>query len=171
MVNDLKIGIIPNFTREKAFDVTKNTIAELEKLNIDYYFDINSKNDFTFYIEEFHFIDKIYEFVDVIINKEEEVALDPIDESGNIAEPLREKQQEEIFENITPIVEQDPPMEVMNGDPSVIIPSNDIEPKKEDTIEEVAFKETFKNVKLENKKNNRIDRSFGYSWNGIEMDY
>ena len=63
----MKIGIIPNFTREKAFDVTKNTIAELEKLNIDYYFDINSKNDFTFDIEEFHFIDKIYEFVDVII--------------------------------------------------------------------------------------------------------
>lgn len=66
-MNDLNIGIIPNFTREKAFDVTKNTIAELEKLNIDYYFDINSKNDFTFDIEEFHFIDKIYEFVDVII--------------------------------------------------------------------------------------------------------
>ena len=63
----MNIGIIPNFTREKAFDVTKNTIAELEKLNIDYYFDINSKNDFTFDIEEFHFIDKIYEFVDVII--------------------------------------------------------------------------------------------------------
>ncbi|MBR5321598.1 MAG: NAD(+)/NADH kinase [Clostridia bacterium] len=63
----MKIGIIPNFTREKAFDVTKNTIAELEKLNIDYYFDINSKNDFAFDIEEFHFIDKIYEFVDVII--------------------------------------------------------------------------------------------------------
>lgn len=63
----MKIGIIPNFTREKAFDVTRNTIAELEKLNIDYYFDINSKNDFAFDIEEFHFIDKIYQFVDVII--------------------------------------------------------------------------------------------------------
>lgn len=63
----MKVGIIPNFTREKALDVTKNTIAELEKLNIDYYFDINAKRDFSFEVEEEHFIDKIYEFVDVII--------------------------------------------------------------------------------------------------------
>lgn len=66
-MNNLKVGIIPNFTREKALDVTKNTIAELEKLNIDYYFDINAKIDFAFEVEEEHFIDKIYEFVDVII--------------------------------------------------------------------------------------------------------
>lgn len=66
-MNNLKVGIIPNFTREKALDVTKNTIAELEKLNIDYYFDINAKRDFAFEVEEEHFIDKIYEFVDVII--------------------------------------------------------------------------------------------------------
>ena len=66
-MNDLKIGIIPNFTREKAFDVTKNTIAELEKLNIDYYFDINSKDDFIFDIDSTRFVDKIYEYVDVII--------------------------------------------------------------------------------------------------------
>ncbi len=58
---------MPNFTREKALDVTKNTIAELEKLNIDYYFDINAKRGFAFEVEEEHFIDKIYEFVDVII--------------------------------------------------------------------------------------------------------
>lgn len=63
----MKVGIIPNFTREKALDVTKNTIAELEKLNIDYYFDIKAKRDFAFEVEEEHFIDKIYEFVDVII--------------------------------------------------------------------------------------------------------
>lgn len=63
----MKVGIIPNFTREKAFDITKNTIAELEKLNIDYYFDINSKNDFVFNIDETYFIDNIFEFVDVII--------------------------------------------------------------------------------------------------------
>ena len=106
------------------------------------------------------------EVVDVIINNEEEITLDPIDESGNIAEPLREKQQEEIFEDITPIVEQDQPMEVMNGEPSVVIPSNDIELKK-DTIKEIeeeAFNNTFK-------KTNRIDRTFGYSWNGIEIDF
>ena len=54
-------------------------------------------------------------------------------------------------------------IEFMNGDPSVIIPSND--------IEEAAFKETFKNVKLENKKSRKIDSMFGYSWNGVEIDY
>ncbi|MBR5190992.1 MAG: NAD(+)/NADH kinase, partial [Clostridia bacterium] len=63
----MKVGIIPNFTREKALDVTRNTIAELKKLNIDYYFDINSKSDFAFDVNDSHFIDKIYEFVDVII--------------------------------------------------------------------------------------------------------
>jgi NAD+ kinase len=36
-------------------------------LNIDYYFDINSKTDFAFDVNDSHFIDKIYEFVDVII--------------------------------------------------------------------------------------------------------
>lgn len=67
MVNKLKVGIIPNFTREKALDVTKNTILELEKLNIDYYFDINSKINFPLDVIDTHFIDKIYELVDVII--------------------------------------------------------------------------------------------------------
>ncbi len=66
-MNKLKVGIIPNFTREKTLDVTKNTIAELEKLHIDYFFDINSKNDFIFNVDGVHFADKIYEYVDVII--------------------------------------------------------------------------------------------------------
>ena len=66
-MNKLKVGIIPNFTREKALDVTKNTILELEKLNIDYYFDINSKTNFPLDVNDSHFIDKIYEIVDVII--------------------------------------------------------------------------------------------------------
>ena len=65
-MNNLKVGIIPNFTREKALDITKNTIAELEKLNIDYYFDINSKNDFILTVDEKYFIDDIFEFVDVL---------------------------------------------------------------------------------------------------------
>ena len=63
----MKVGIIPNFTREKALDVTKNTILELEKLNIDYYFDIISKTNFPLDVNDSHFIDKIYEIVDVII--------------------------------------------------------------------------------------------------------
>lgn len=66
-MNDLKIGIIPNFTREKALEVTKNTITELNKLNIDYYFDFNAKNDFAFEVDDSYFVKNIYEFVDVII--------------------------------------------------------------------------------------------------------
>ena len=34
-------------------------------------------------------------------------------------------------------------------------------------IEKKAFRDTFKGV---NNKKSRIDRSFGYSWNGMEMD-
>ena len=67
MVNKLKVGIIPNFTREKALEVTKNTINELIKLNIDYYFDSNFENGFPLNIDSSHFVDSIYEFVDVII--------------------------------------------------------------------------------------------------------
>ena len=59
----MKVGIIPNFTREKALDVTKNTITELEKLNIDYYFDINSKNDFILTVDEKYFIDDIFDLL------------------------------------------------------------------------------------------------------------
>ena len=90
-----------------------------------------------------------------------EAVSDPIDESGNIAEPLREKQEEEVEH-----VEQDPPLEkefeVMNGDPTVVTP-------KEDEILKMqmeALTATFK----ENKINKRIDNSIGYSWNGMEMD-
>lgn len=63
----MKVGIIPNFTREKALEVTKNTISELKKLNIDYYFDADSKNDFILDVNEIQFVNNIYEFVDVII--------------------------------------------------------------------------------------------------------
>ena len=67
VVSNLKIGIIPNFTREKTLDVVRNTVEELEKLNIDYYFEINSKIDFPLDINTKHFTDKIFEVVDVII--------------------------------------------------------------------------------------------------------
>lgn len=62
-------------------------------------------------------------------------------------------------------------VEVMNGDPSVIIPSNEIEVNKDLTleIERKAFRDTFK--ELNNNKKLKLDNSFGYSWNGMEMDY
>ena len=63
----MKVGIVPNFTREKALDVTKNTIAQLEKLNIEYYFDVDFKDIFPFEISRDKFIENFYCFVDVII--------------------------------------------------------------------------------------------------------
>jgi hypothetical protein len=71
----------------------------------------------------------------------------------------------------TPTVEQvEKAIETMNGDPSVIIPSNEIEIKKDLTteIEKKAFRDTFR--ELNNNKKLKLDNSFGYSWNGMEMD-
>lgn len=66
MIN-LKIGIIPNFTREKALDVTINTIKYLEELNIEYFFDISAKEDLSLISDKSKFISDIYSFVDIII--------------------------------------------------------------------------------------------------------
>lgn len=86
-----------------------------------------------------------------------EVADDPVMEDGTVAEPLREKQEDE-----------DPPLEVENGDPAVLAPVE--EKKVEPTIEEAAMKATFKNIN--NHKSSRLlDKSFGYSWNGMEIDF
>ena len=99
----------------------------------------------------------------------EQEYLDAIVENMATKDLFIEKKEPE-YESTTEEVEKF--IETMNGDPSVIIPSNDIELKKgTDEIEEAAFKETFRNVKMENKRNNRIDRTFGYSWNGVEIDY
>ena len=57
------------------------------------------------------------------------------------------------------IVDQDPPLEVMNGDPTVVTTV--------DEIEEEAMAETFK----ENKERKGNVDPFTYSWNGIEIDY
>ncbi len=67
MVNELKIGIVPNLTREKTVDVTKKTISYLERLKIDFYFDKNSENELS---EAFHcikFIDDLFSNVDLLI--------------------------------------------------------------------------------------------------------
>lgn len=121
----------------------------------------------------------IKEVAESIINEEkmdlveqdppiEQEYLDAIVENMATAEPFIEKKEPEY----EPTEEQiQKAIEFMNGDPSVIIPSNDIELKKVNEIEEAAFKQTFKTVKLENKKPRRINNMFGYSWNGVEMDY
>ena len=93
---------------------------------------------------------------------------DPPLEDNRDDEPIMEANSEPEY---TPTVEQfEKTIETMNGDPSVIIPSNEIEIKKDLTteIEKKAFRDTFR--ELNNNKKLKLDNSFGYSWNGMEMD-
>lgn len=66
-MSNLKIGIVPNLTREKTLDVTKETLAILNKLNIDYYFDADFKNELSILFADVNFIDDIYSNVDLLI--------------------------------------------------------------------------------------------------------
>lgn len=66
-MNKLKIGIVPNFTRAKTLDVTKETVTYLEKLNIDFYFDIASQKDLILDVDNSKFIDDLYSNVDLLI--------------------------------------------------------------------------------------------------------
>lgn len=63
----MKIGIVPNLTREKALEVTINTIKYLEQIGIEYYFDISAKNDLSNIIDDNKFLADLFSFVDVII--------------------------------------------------------------------------------------------------------
>lgn len=63
----MKIGIVPNFTREKTLDVFNNTISYLEKYNIDYYFDRLSFEHASLNIDESKFIDNVYENTDLVL--------------------------------------------------------------------------------------------------------
>jgi hypothetical protein len=108
----------------------------------------------------------IKEVAEKIIEREEEtkeVELDP---------PVETEALEEVLSMDTEVVEKKEPeqveetIEVMNGDPNVVVPLNETF-----EIQEKALEETFKSLK-DNKKSNRIiDRMFGYSWNGMEMDF
>ena len=122
----------------------------------------------------------IKEVAEKIIESQEKVEVaeqdPPIEQEYLDAIAENKATVEEFIENkeleYEPTAEQvEKAIEVMNGDPSVIIPSNDIELNKVDTIEAEAFKDTFKDFKMENKRNSRIDRTFGYSWNGVEIDF
>lgn len=66
-MNNLKIGIVPNLTRAKTLDVTKETITYLEKLNIDFYFDADYQKDLPLNISKEKFIDDLYTNVDLLI--------------------------------------------------------------------------------------------------------
>lgn len=63
----MKIGIVPNFTREKALEVTVNTTEYLKKLNIEFYFDKSTIIDFPIAMSEDKFLDDLYSIVDIVI--------------------------------------------------------------------------------------------------------
>lgn len=63
----MKIGVVPNFTREKTLAVTQEVINYLEKYKMEYYFDINSVNDFPIEISEEKLISDIYEHTDITL--------------------------------------------------------------------------------------------------------
>ena len=63
----VKIGIVPNFTREKAEEITEKTVAQLDKLNIEYFFDISAAGALSSHIAEDRFSNDIYNLSDLII--------------------------------------------------------------------------------------------------------
>lgn len=66
-MNNLKIGIVPNLTREKTLDVTKETVTILKQLNIDFYFNADFKNELSLEFSDVNFINDIYSNVDLLI--------------------------------------------------------------------------------------------------------
>ncbi len=63
----MKIGIVPNFTREKTLDVFNNTISYFEKNNINYYLDKKSFEQVNLDIDYSKCIDNIYKTTDIIL--------------------------------------------------------------------------------------------------------
>ena len=114
----------------------------------------------------------IKEVADSIIENSEKAEvrqeiLDKIKFDDAVLENLKKedeiKKQEPIMETCSE--PEYTPTEAMNGDPAVIAPKED--KTKVTEIHEEAIKQTFKHI---NNRKGAIDRSFGYSWNGMEMD-
>lgn len=63
----MRIGIVPNFTREKTLDVFNNTISFLEKFDIEYYFNGLDYESFPIKINENKIIDNFYDDTDLIL--------------------------------------------------------------------------------------------------------
>ena len=63
----MKIGIVPNFTREKTLDVFNDTITYLEKFGIEYYFDREESKSYPIIIDESKIIDNIYKNTDLVL--------------------------------------------------------------------------------------------------------
>ena len=63
----MKIGIVPNFTREKTLNVTSKVIDYLEKYNIEYYFERNNADSFPIKIDKDKLSSNLFEFTDIIL--------------------------------------------------------------------------------------------------------
>lgn len=63
----MKIGILPNFTREKTFDVTSQVIKYLDNNKLEYYFDRSSASSFPIKIEKDKLASDLFEFTDLIL--------------------------------------------------------------------------------------------------------
>ena len=63
----MKIGIVPNFTREKTLTVMQEVVNYLEKYNMEYYFDINNINDFPVNVCKEKLTSNLYEFTDIVL--------------------------------------------------------------------------------------------------------
>ena len=63
----MKVGIVPNFTREKTLNVIKNVIYYLEKFNIEYCFDSRDMTTYPFKFDKSKFCNCFYETADVIL--------------------------------------------------------------------------------------------------------
>ena len=63
----MKIGIVPNFTREKTLNVTSEVIENLEKNNIKYYFERNNSDIFPIKIDDDKLVSNLFEFADIIL--------------------------------------------------------------------------------------------------------
>lgn len=63
----MKVGIIPNFTREKTLDVFKEVVYYLEKFNIEYCFDLNTLDSFPVSVNNLKACPDFYKTTDLII--------------------------------------------------------------------------------------------------------
>jgi hypothetical protein len=71
-------------------------------------------------------------------------------------------------------VEAEPEVEVMNGDPAVVIPTEEVETFEGEPADEEPEAQEEEAPAPQEKitpKKNVIKRMFGYIWNGQEMDY
>ena len=113
-------------------------------------------------ITEKQYSEAVVKDIEKVSNEEVTTIIDNLkdDEIELNQEYLEEvKKVSGVKEDFKEEVNQDPPLEVMNGDTTVVTTI--------DKIEEEAMAETFK----ENKKKRLIDNMIGYSWNGQEIDY